>query len=93
VIEVAPESGEIVWEYKDGYQMNFFSPFISSAQRLPNGNTLITEGLFGRIFEVSAQHQIVWECISPFLAIDALLGENNAIFRGHRYPRERFSQL
>jgi hypothetical protein len=27
-------------------------PFISSAQRLPNGNTLITEGSGGRIIEV-----------------------------------------
>ena len=44
----------------------FYSPFISSAQRLPNGNTLITEGSGGRMIEVTADHRIVWEYISPY---------------------------
>jgi hypothetical protein len=44
----------------------FYSPFISSAQRLPNGNTLITEGSDGRIIEVTAGHEIVWEYIGPY---------------------------
>jgi len=30
------------------------APNISGAQRLPNGNTLITEGAGGRVFEVTA---------------------------------------
>ena len=30
--------------------MSFFSHYVSSAQRLPNGNTLVTEGWDGRIF-------------------------------------------
>jgi hypothetical protein len=34
---------------------------ISGAQRLPNGNTLITAGAGGRTFEVTAQGAIVWE--------------------------------
>ena len=44
----------------------FYSPFVSSAQRLPNGNTLITEGSDGRIFEVTRNHELVWEYISPY---------------------------
>ena len=44
----------------------FYSPFISSAQRLPNGNTLVTEGSDGRIFEVTRDHELVWEYISPY---------------------------
>jgi hypothetical protein len=44
----------------------FYRPFISSAQRLPNGNTLITEGSGGRIFEVTSDHEIVWEYISAY---------------------------
>jgi hypothetical protein len=35
-------------------------------QRLENGNTLINEGSNGRIFEVTRDHEIVWEYISPF---------------------------
>ena len=37
-------------------------------QRLPNGNTLITEGSDGRVFEVTPDHKIVWEFVSPYKA-------------------------
>lgn len=47
------------WSYEDA--PTFFSPFISGAQRLPNGNTLICQGAAGRIFEVTRDGQIVWE--------------------------------
>ncbi len=53
VIEVDPATDEIVWEYRDQPAFNFFSPYISGARRLPNGNTLITEGNFGRLFQVT----------------------------------------
>lgn len=43
----------------------FFSGILSSAQRLPNGNTLICEGINGRFFEITAEEEIVWEYISP----------------------------
>src|SRR5262245_65643091 len=36
------------------------------AQRLPNGNTLITESSFGRFFEVTKEGEIVWEYVNPF---------------------------
>ena len=39
----------------------FFSAFLSSAQRLKNGNTLITEGINGRVFEVTVEGEVVWE--------------------------------
>ena len=45
---------------------HFFSHFISSVQRLPNGNTLINEGNFGRSFEVTTTGEIVWEYVSPY---------------------------
>ena len=35
---------------------------MSSAQRLPNGNTLIDEGADGRLFAVTSAKEIVWEC-------------------------------
>jgi hypothetical protein len=37
-----------------------YSPFISSAQRLPNGNTLICSGGQGTLFEVTPTGQVVW---------------------------------
>ena len=55
VIEVDPRTSEIVWQYSDQSLFDFFSPYISGAQRLANGNTLICEGCYGRIFEVTAR--------------------------------------
>ena len=51
------------WSYSD--KPAFFSGFISGAQRLPNGNTLICEGAKGRIFEVTADGRVVWDFWNP----------------------------
>lgn len=44
---------------------SFFSPIISGAQRLPNGNTLICVGAKGQIIEVTAARQVVWRYVNP----------------------------
>jgi hypothetical protein len=93
VAEVAPETSEIVWQYIDQTPPNFFSPYISGAQRLPNGNTLITEGDFGRLFEVTMEGQVVWEYVSPFFGRMPVFGEANRIFRAYRYGAEAFPHL
>lgn len=90
VIEVDPAASEIVWEYRDPTFMNFFSPFISGAQRLPNGNTMITEGNFGRLFEITAEGELVWEYISSHFTANPFLGEGNSIFRAWRHSADDF---
>ena len=82
VLEINPVTFELVWEYSmTGQQRSlFFSHYVSSAQRLPNGNTLITEGADGRVFEVTAEKEIVWEYVSPFFGTEN--GRSNRIFRG-----------
>jgi len=50
------------WTFSDG----FFSPFISGAQRLANGNTLVNFGPQGRIVELDPAGAIVWEYWSPY---------------------------
>ncbi|GAB1538012.1 aryl-sulfate sulfotransferase [Scytonema sp. NUACC21] len=93
VIEVNRQNQEIVWEYTDNPPQNFFSSYISGAQRLGNGNTLITEGAYGRIFEVTPSGEIVWEYVNPFFELQdvpgehALVsrGEQNSVFRAFRY--------
>lgn len=80
IIEFNPVTFHIIWEYA---AENFFSHFISSAQRLPNGNTLITEGSKGRIFEVTPKKKIVWEFISPFKN-----RRGNEVYRAIRVPPE-----
>src|SRR5262249_35874044 len=66
VIEINPATNEIAWKYQDKPTWNFFSPRMGYAQRLPNGNTLITESSFGRFFEVTKEGEIVWEYVNPF---------------------------
>ena len=64
VIEFDPFTQEVLWAYRGG-QDGFFSPTCGSNQRLPNGNTLITETDFGRAFEVTPNGEIVWEFFTP----------------------------
>jgi hypothetical protein len=61
VVEVNPVTYETVWAYENGY--DFFAPFTGNAERLPNGNTLICESFASRVFEVTADGEIVWECV------------------------------
>ena len=101
VIEFNPVTLEIEWQYgphEAGFivplnSSRFYSPFISSAQRLPNGNTLITEGGGGRLFEVTHDHEIVWEYISPYYGNGVYRGMSkyngykfNAVYRAYRVP-------
>jgi len=87
VLEIDRETGEIVWEYQDRTPLNFYGCFISGAQRLPNGNTLICEGPSGHFFEVTPDKELVWEYINPFFYQAALkpLGYTNYAFRAIRY--------
>jgi len=57
---------EPAWQYTTDDPMDFFSPFISGAQRLPNGNTLVTEGASGRFFEVDRDGNVLWNYMDPF---------------------------
>ncbi len=54
------------WSYAAKKRDEFFSFFISGCQRLSNGNTLICSGQQGRLFEVTPQHEIVWEFWNPW---------------------------
>ena len=102
VLEFDPIKLEITWEYtphEAGFNIpvnasNFYSGFISSSQRLPNGNTLITEGSDGRIFEVTNEHEIVWEYISPYVGKEGLFPHDmNMVYRAYRIPYEWIPQL
>jgi hypothetical protein len=88
VIEFDPITLEVVWQYLPNNAafgtVGFFSHYISSAQRLPNGNTLIDEGADGRIFEVTPEHEIVWEYISPFFSDPK--ETQNGVYRAYRVP-------
>ena len=52
--------------YKASTPTLFYSSHLGSAERLPNGNTLICSGVSGIIFQVTADHRFVWEYQNPF---------------------------
>jgi len=92
VIEIDATTGEVGWIYQDSPREAFFTPFMGGAQRLPNGNTLVTEAAFGRIFEVTADRRICWEYVVPSFTdypdpdtAAIFPGLSNAIFRAYRY--------
>ncbi len=84
ILEFNPLTLELVWEYragKVGYRNEkFFSYDASNAQRLPNGNTLITEGAQGRLFEVTPELEIVWEYVLPFFKAEAAVDAGQVHF-------------
>lgn len=88
VIELNPLTEQIEWEYTAELKEAFLSRYISGAQRLPNGNTLICEGAKCHLFEVTPEKEVAWDYVSPFKERGAL-----AIYRCLRYSPEYVKPL
>ncbi len=56
---------KVHWSYAAPKKSDFFSSFISGAERLPNGNTLICSGANGTVFEVTPTKEMVWKYVVP----------------------------
>ena len=86
IVELHPLTQREVWSYHcspggelqctGGAPAAFFSPYMGSAQRLPNGNTLITESTGGRVFEVTSVGELVWEYVTG----------GRTVYRAYRWP-------
>ena len=78
VVELAPPADgrgyRPVWTYEADPPAAFYSPTLSGAQRLPNGNTLIASGEEGTVFEVTPGGRTVWKYAS-----------GGAVYRATRY--------
>jgi len=92
VVEIAPSSDKIVWEYKADPPCSFYSSHCGGNQRLVNGNTLVCDSMSGRIFEVTFEGEVVWEYISPFVGrrfrTKDFVVTTAQIFTAYRYPRD-----
>lgn len=88
--------GKIVWQYTGEPDQMFHSVAVSNAQRLPNGNTLITCGVHGLIFEVTYDGRLVWKYMNPVFRRGPKIKKlekwrsgpppsENLIFRAYRY--------
>lgn len=86
------QSKQVVWKYSSKNNISMFSTIGSSAQRLPNGNTLICAMNDGLFFEVdSVNKSVVWEYSNPMTrdGIKKIIMDNyptyNGVFRAYRY--------
>jgi len=96
ILEIDPISKDIIWQYDASCSgrpfWTFFSSFISSARRLPNGNTLICEGMNGRLFQVTVDGDIVWEYVNPYFGqwtdhdVESGGSLSNWVFRAQPIP-------
>jgi hypothetical protein len=68
-----------IWIYTDPIPTSFYSNIISGTERLENGNTLVTNGVAGHMFEVNPAKSVVWQYTNPFP------GGTNWVFRSRRY--------
>ncbi len=77
------------WIYGSQPGEHFYSPYLSNAQRLENGNTLINAGSPGMVFEIDAEKNIVWEYIIPLKGDTPITqgqnANNNAVFRVYKF--------
>jgi hypothetical protein len=85
VVEVDPATSEIVWSYFHPTVLAFYSFMVSGCERLANGNTFVTEGATGRLFEVTSEGETVWEYVSPWI-LPSNFGPTPAVFRAFRIP-------
>ena len=93
ILEIDPLTKQIVWQYTGANSgrpvWSFYSSFVSSARRLPNGNTLIDEGMDGRFFQITPDGDIVWEYVTPYIGESTSGGRsstNSLVFRVQPVP-------
>ena len=92
ILEFDARTLEIKWQYVGIDGEEFYSRTSGSVQRLPNGNTLITESDNGRAFEVTPDKDLVWEFVNPNRAGDN--GELIAtLFEMYRVPADFFEWI
>ena len=88
IIELDPLTSAVVWRYAP--LEGFYSETRGSVQRLPNGNTLITESDPGVVFEVTPGGETVWRYLNPLTTAEGL---REPIWRMTRIDPQKLSFL
>jgi hypothetical protein len=88
----------LTWTWNAPNPPDMYSEAISGAQRQPNGNTLICDGVHGVLIEVTPAGEIVWLYVNPVIntgvlnqgdpiPLDVRGHQYNAVFTIQRYPK------
>ncbi|MBI1314933.1 hypothetical protein GC176_26875 [bacterium] len=91
VLEFSPGTMAVPWYYAGGPGVKMFTSTHGSAERLKNGNTLITESNDGRIIEVTKEGKIVWEYVLPGERIGDL--SPSTIYHARRFSKNELTFL
>ena len=85
VLEMDPETREIVWQYVGTNEDPMYSSLGGKVQLLPNGNVLAVEPQGGRIIEIARNNgdDVVWEFVN--LQEDGMAG---MLFDGLRFAED-----
>jgi hypothetical protein len=67
----------LCWTYAGTWPKCFYTDYMGSAHRLPNGNTLVCEADSGLFFEVTRDSQVVWRYVNP--VIDHILSQGDTV--------------
>lgn len=89
VVQVNPLLKTITWEYKTDPPEQFYTYLCGSAQRFPNGNTLIADSDSGHAFEVTEKGEIVWD----FYHFEMGRNKRKIFYRMVRYPKRMVDKL
>lgn len=87
IVELDPVSEQVVWEYRGDPPASFYSELRGGAQKLPNGNILITESDSGHVFEITEDKTTVWDFWNP----ETRGGERAIIYRMTRIDRQHLN--
>ena len=97
-VELDPKKNAVVWEWKPenvkAEDSNFYSAFQNGAQKLPNGNWLITTSSPGHIIEVTGDKSVVWEYVNPvredkvYALSNSHGGNGDPVHKALRYGRD-----
>ena len=93
VAEMDIKIKKIIWQYSSDKKNKFFSATRGGTQRLPNGNTLVTNSNRGKIFEVTPTGEIVWSFKNPDEKASKGRKFRAAIYRSKRFTEAEANKI
>lgn len=74
------EQPTVVWRFSDA---DLYSDILSGTDRLPNGNTLISVGTQGTVWEVTPEKEVVWK-----FRMASEIGSPPRLWRSYSYDKD-----
>ena len=90
VIELNPITKKIEWQYS---APNFFTVVMGDANKLANGNYLLSETVNGRAFEITSNGTILWEYFNPNTEKVGSTTKRSDIFQIKKYDLDFINNL